>query len=340
MSDDSQANEVEQSERAKEEKPDFGAIQRLAMEKDANIFLVSGPIYYPLADSLIETLDRVEKTRSNAIVFLCTGGGDPDAAFIIARTLKKRYKKFSLYISGLCKSAGTLIALGADEIVMGSKGELGPLDTQMPKEDSFTSTSGLDSTDAIFSLQLEALHMFDNVFSDLARKYGNRFTTRTAAKIATNLVVGVLSPIAAQIDPLKLAENQRALRIATKYGEQLGADEKCVHRLIYGYPSHGHVIDFEEAKDIFGDNRVKSFEPLDVAVEDAIQSVMKILVGQKCIRWPYRVKDDVTRGIVLPFHLVERTDSLESEDGEDDRAGEDEGPQDESDEENSGESAP
>ena len=315
MSDENEASQNERAAQATERKPDFGAIQRLAREKDANIFVVSGGIYYRLADNLIETLDRVENTKSNAIVFLCTWGGDPNAAFIIARTLKKRYQKFSLYISGQCKSAGTLIALGADEIVMGSKGELGPLDTQLPKEDSFTSTSGLDSTDAIFSLQLEAFHMFDNVFSDLARKYGHRFTTRTAAKIATDLVVGVLSPVAAQIDPLKLAENQRALRIAKKYGEQLGADEKCVHRLIYEYPSHGHVIDFEEAKVIFGE-RVKSFEPLDIAAEDAIQSVMKVLVGQKCIRWPYRAKDDVTRGIVLPFDLVENDDSLESEDHE------------------------
>ena len=171
-------------------------------------------IYYRLADSLIETLDRVDETRSNAIVFLCTEGGNPDAAFIIARTLKRRYKKVSLYISGLCKSAGTLIALGADEIVMGSKGELALLTLNCPRKIRLHPHQDLIQRNAIFSLQLEAFHMFDNVFSDLARKYGNRFTTRTAAKIATNLVEGVLSPIAAQIDPLKLAENQRALRIA------------------------------------------------------------------------------------------------------------------------------
>ena len=34
-----------------------------------------------------------------------------------------------------CKSAGTLLALGADEIIMSNLSELGPLDIQLPDRD-------------------------------------------------------------------------------------------------------------------------------------------------------------------------------------------------------------
>jgi ClpP class serine protease len=38
-------------------------------------------------------------------------------------------------VSGYCKSAGTLIALGANELAFGEHGELGPLDVQIAKRD-------------------------------------------------------------------------------------------------------------------------------------------------------------------------------------------------------------
>ena len=271
--------------------------QRLADEREADIFVVSGGINRRLADWLLEFFDRFKQTRPNVIVFLCTFGGDPNAAFVIARTFKRNYKKFSVFISGYCKSAGTIIALGADEIAMGNKGELGPLDVQVLKEDSLTSrTSGLDSTKSIGVLQSEAFDLFGQIFFSLIDVSDGRFTTRTAAKIATDLVVGLLAPIAAQVDPIKLAENHRALAIAQRYGEQLGADSENIRKLIYDYPSHGHVIDVDEVKKIFG-TRAREFNELDAEVEKAIQYVMKAHTGEESIRWP------LEEGIVMPFNL-------------------------------------
>lgn len=47
-----------------------------------------------------------------------------------------QYERFTLFVSGLCKSAGTLVAVGAHELIMSDYGELGPLDVQMPKQDA------------------------------------------------------------------------------------------------------------------------------------------------------------------------------------------------------------
>ena len=302
MPEDNNAAE-EVHEGSQENTLDNDVIQNLVDEKEADVFVVSGGIDRRLADWILEFFDRFENTRQNVVVFLCTFGGDPNAAYVIARTFKRIYKdgKFSLFISGYCKSAGTIIALGADEIFMGSKGELGPLDVQVLKEDTLMSrTSGLDSTKSIGVLQSEAFDLFGQIFFSLINVSDGRFTTRTAAKIATDLVVGLLSPIAQQVDPLKLAENQRQLAIAQKYGEQLGANEESIRKLIYDYPSHAHVIDVDEAKRIFGKQAITKYDELRTPmemVEKAIQHVMMDTTGEECIRWPH------DEGTFMPFNL-------------------------------------
>jgi len=73
--------------------------------------------------------------RGNVYLILSTHGGIGDSGFRIARTLRERYKRFYLFVPSVCKSAGTLIALGADELILSDEGELGPLDAQVRKLD-------------------------------------------------------------------------------------------------------------------------------------------------------------------------------------------------------------
>jgi hypothetical protein len=70
-------------------------------------------------------------------------------------------------------------------------------------------------------------------------------------------LVGLFSPVYAQIDPVKLGEIQRAIAIAQAYGIRLNNAydrnllEGGLEHLIVGYPSHGFVIDRKEAKALF-----------------------------------------------------------------------------------------
>ncbi len=75
-------------------------------------------------DSLLKITTK--PTRENVFFILCTYGGHPNCAYKIARRLQTKYKKFYLYVAGYCKSAGTLIAVGSDEIVMRDSAEFGP----------------------------------------------------------------------------------------------------------------------------------------------------------------------------------------------------------------------
>lgn len=114
----------------------------------------------------------------------------------------------------ICKSAGTILALGADKLVISERAEFGPIDVQLRKpEEVGERTSGLTPIQALGVLENHSITVFKRYFRDLRfREYS--FSTKMAADIATNITIGLLSPLYQQIDPIRLAEVERSLRIA------------------------------------------------------------------------------------------------------------------------------
>jgi hypothetical protein len=254
-------------------------IQQITDELNADVFLFSGPIERAQAATFIDVAERVER-RENVALVLCTFGGDADAAFIIARYLKRFYKKFTLYVYGYCKSAGTLIAIGADEIVMSHRGEFGPLDVQLLKSDELIfRSSGLDIQQALEFLGEQAFSVFDRHFIGIIKKGGGAITTKTAADIASTISVGMFSPITAQIDPLRVGEMQRAVNIAHQYGIRLNKDHAIVNKLVTGYPTHSFVIDYQEASDLFGNVRGPN------ETEQALEQILQAVEGEIGRKW-------------------------------------------------------
>jgi hypothetical protein len=66
-----------------------------------------------------------------------TGGGDIDAAEKLIEMLRQKVGtgRLRVVIPDFAKSAGTLMALGADQIIMGDSSELGPIDPQVVRID-------------------------------------------------------------------------------------------------------------------------------------------------------------------------------------------------------------
>lgn len=76
---------------------------------------------------LFRHLELIGK-QDNIDLFLYTRGGDMVAPLKIVKLIRNYCKKFSVLVPYRSHSAGTLIALGADEIVMHKLGELTPVD--------------------------------------------------------------------------------------------------------------------------------------------------------------------------------------------------------------------
>lgn len=64
-------------------------------------------------------------------LLLVSPGGDGEAAIRLARMAQASSRRFVVLVPELAKSAATILALGAHEIVMGPTSDLGPIDPQI-----------------------------------------------------------------------------------------------------------------------------------------------------------------------------------------------------------------
>ena len=235
------------------------AIDAAAKAHDADIFLLVGGISEGLGHSFIELCPPRSRAASNCILSLITPGGDLEAAYRIARCIQDRYAggNFILFTDGVCKSAGTLIAMGANALFMTDHAELGPLDTQVMVRDEFgESESGLIDTDALRKLGEEAFTTFQEHFGRLKSLGSGNLTTHTALRTASDLTLGLFGGIYSKIDPLRLGERARAIELAMEYGLGVRSNnvkDGTLERLATGYPSHGFQIDRREAGELFWD---------------------------------------------------------------------------------------
>lgn len=268
-----------------QEKEIQAAANKVAEQFDTDVILYNGEIETPL-DRKFLSLVRSRKRRPNVLLILVTIGGDADAAFRIAKCLQSKYSHVTVFVTGYCKSAGTLIALGANALVFTDDGELGPLDVQMSKKDSLWETqSGLTVNDALHALQTRAYLGFEHFFLQTEERSQGAITVKTASKIATDLAVGLFAPLYSQLDPIHVGEAARAMQVAYHYGLLLrqkskNFDADMLQHLVSHYPSHTFVIDCEEAQSVFKNVR----RPLEA--ETALAESMEDLG-----LWPLLGKD-------------------------------------------------
>src|SRR5215208_5835495 len=93
------------------EQSDFEELTNALLATD--VYLLSGNVDMGVAHDLVDLCLETERSEK-CILILTTYGGDAHAAFKIARTLRHFYGHYKVYIFGPCKSAGTLVVLGAD----------------------------------------------------------------------------------------------------------------------------------------------------------------------------------------------------------------------------------
>jgi hypothetical protein len=227
---------------------------RLTRARRAEILIYSGELVRPGDGDL--SLGRNDRPRPpNCMLTLRTMGGSADAAYRLVRTLGRQYRRLIVYIDDSCKGAGMLLALAADELVISDFGELGPLDLVsqhaiMPGHRE----SGLAPLQGLQALRAEAQTTFELYLTRFRSRRSLGMTSRSALEHASALSIGLMGPVFSHIDPLQIAEVDRAVKTATLYAQRLGGNhlkEGAFDHLLTSYPSYDFVIDREEAHDLF-----------------------------------------------------------------------------------------
>lgn len=80
---------------------------------------------------VIRDLLAGKKDHQKVDMYIETPGGSGETAEEIVRFLRNNFGTVSFVVSGEAKSAGTIIVLSGDEILMTETGSLGPIDAQM-----------------------------------------------------------------------------------------------------------------------------------------------------------------------------------------------------------------
>ncbi len=169
----------------------------------------------------------------NLDLFLLSPGGFSDPAFKIARLCQEVTKggKFSVLIPYYAKSAATMLALGADELVLGPPSELGPIDPQikLPSQDRQVPLHAL--RDALGYVEGRVVEN-----PELAALYW---------------------PLIQTLDLMSLGDYDREIQSAEQYAQNLLCQrmfkdnpeqaEKVAKKLTREYKRHNYVVDRREA---------------------------------------------------------------------------------------------
>lgn len=215
--------------------------------------------------TLVNELERIvtPKESTSINLLLNSSGGDIYAAYKMVHILRSKCNHLRVIVPFYAKSAATLMALGADEIIMAPQSELGPLDAPMehPLQEGIQ-LSALDGvrpleflSDFCNTLATEQLGVKLRQLVQLGRKDSLELSLRFAAEF--------VNPIVGKLDPLLINMCYRRLQIAERYGNELLTEFMFVHEpnknelaestlreLVWMYPEHGYAICCSEAKRI------------------------------------------------------------------------------------------
>jgi len=191
-------------------------------------------------------------------LWLDSPGGDAHAAYKLALYLRSRFEHVHVVIPDYAKSAATLLALVGESIYMGPSAELGPLDMQQWREGEMSHRSSLDTSQSIEALFRRAVRSAlvegGKVIQD---------TMLSRENVITHMLefsANFYRPLIEQLDPRQIYEASAGLEITIQYGIRLLRDNGSadvsddlgdrVRKLVAGYPSHGFVIDRDEARSL------------------------------------------------------------------------------------------
>jgi hypothetical protein len=224
-------------------------------------------------------------------VILDSVGGALDSAFRTILFLSRYAKQLNVFVPRKAKSASTLIAVGANTILMSPFGELGPLDTQIRDPRNPTDyISALDCYQSVDYVREFGFSTLSQALKQLAAVTQGKLLLTDSLNAAAQFAIGSITPMLSQTKSLDFGAWGRSLKMGERYAQILitraaqmeqGQAERIASRLVYGYTHHLFPIDITEA-------RAMGLSPQEMSQEQyecSIQIVRTCDDNQVCIEF-------------------------------------------------------
>lgn len=241
---------------------------------------------------LYECLRRIGTTERLDLV-LYTSGGYATVARRIALLLREHAERVTILVPYKARSAGTLLCLSADELVLGPLAELGPLDPHI----AMSGDGPAGSPPSISSEDVRA-------FRTMAERW---FGLESEAHR-----MQVFALLSQRMFPTTLSAFYRNDQQVRQFGEELlryqlpDADERVVRRLVdqlvSGFHAHDHIITRAEARRLGLRVAASSAE-----VEDRLWTVWQSYLGYiRGAAAPMPGQQVTVNGVIASTDLVAR----------------------------------
>ncbi len=230
------------------------ASQEIANKRKNSLLLLDLEEIDPSVMLIVQNIINGKKFKTLDVI-LQTPGGDIGASFQLTKLLRNKADNINIIVPLFAKSAGTLICLGADKILMTDLSELGPLDSQIEEssEDGRHRASALNRFKALEQIQKHTMSTLDVAAKLIISRSGMKISE--AIHLASEFTGHTSGTLYSQLNPKKIGESARALEIGERYGitvltRYMGWSKdnakSLVNKLVKKYPSHDYVIDLEE----------------------------------------------------------------------------------------------
>jgi Serine dehydrogenase proteinase len=159
---------------------------------------------------------RLSKPKQ-VVLLIDSTGGSAKSGYQLAMFFRQYCRRFVALVPNVAKSAATLLAIGADEIILGNSGELGPVDAQVLEGTRYI--PALDRVKALERLQAAALEAFDRTMALLTLRSEQNIDE--LIPIAANFAASLSEPYLQKQDMVEYTRMSRVLKIGEDYANRL-----------------------------------------------------------------------------------------------------------------------
>ena len=190
---------------------------------------------------IIQQIQLIPEDKKEVDFIIISNGGDPIVALRIISMLRERFEKVSVLLPYVAYSAATILALGADEIVMHPFSNLGPIDPQL-------TTIKRDQQGKV-----EQRH-----FSSEDLRNFIEFIKTDVGITDQQHLISAISPLLNDVGPLQIGSAKRGQQLSLSLSEKMlnlhqtdkNICKNIARALNSSYYHHGYAVGRKEAQQI------------------------------------------------------------------------------------------
>lgn len=201
---------------------------------------IAEDVVRPMYEHLL-AFEKITPKRKKLDLFLYSIGGDVSVPWRIVSMCREFFPEFNLLIPYKAYSAATMIALGADEILMGKKAELSPIDSTLVRNDA-------DNPIVPPQISVEDVLSYVSFIKERVEITNQEALAKLTSILSENLTPLALGSVNREHSHIRLV----ARKLLTSHKKEI--DEERVSIIVESLTekmySHGHSIGRKEAKEV------------------------------------------------------------------------------------------